>query len=90
MKYTILSDFYELELDYKKQQLPMIVVYKHPADYPNKYVARLWIIGSGAPRATLYMAVADTLEDIRLAIPAWMNRLPRDDRDDPVIIETWL
>ena len=49
----------------KQTKMPLIVVYNNPEDYPNKYVARVWDVN----RPTALVAVADTLEEIREAIP---------------------
>lgn len=70
-----------------KSAFPIITVYHDPADYPGKYVARLYDI----QRPTNMVVVADTYEDVRAAIPAGrMVRLERDAADDPVIVENWV
>lgn len=68
------------------QTLPMITIYKHPDDYPEKYVARVW----DANHPTHIIALADTLEEIRQTIPPNMTRLPHMAGDDPCIVEVWL
>lgn len=68
------------------ERVPIIVVYKNPLDYPDKYVARLW----GVKNATNMVVIKNSLEEIRKAIPKEMYRLGATNRDDPVIIETWL
>jgi hypothetical protein len=67
--------------------IPVIAVYKHPKDYPDKYVARLWDIHK---KATRYIVTGDSLEHIRSKIPDTMHRLPPTPVDDPVIVETWI
>lgn len=69
-------------------QLPLICIYKHPADYPNKYIARLWDAQHVIP--THIITMADTLVDIRQTIPASMVPLQRDSSDDQCIIESWI
>jgi len=68
----------------------MWAIYRHPKDYPDSFVARLWHIVSGELQATEQIFVAPTLEEIRLKLPYGLTRLPRDRRDDPVIVETWI
>nr|DAI56795.1 MAG TPA: hypothetical protein [Caudoviricetes sp.] len=67
-------------------KVPMICVYENPADYPGKYVARLWDL----QRPTGFVVVADSLEQIREAIPEGMVPFNRSGEDDPVIVETWI
>jgi hypothetical protein len=77
-------------LDFPVRQLctvPIIVIYKSPADYPGQYVARLWDVRN---RPTRYAMIKDSLEDVRKGIPVTMIRLSPSEKDDPVIIETWL
>lgn len=67
-------------------KVPIIAVYKHPKDYPDKYVARLFNIN----KPTLYAIVKDTLEEIRQEIPDHLRKISRCEKDDPVLVETWL
>ena len=78
-------------LDYnrlvKTTIVPLIVVYEHPEDYPDKFVARVWDAG----QPTQIVAVADDYEGILAAIPtAHMVNLGRDGNDDACIRETWI
>jgi hypothetical protein len=66
--------------------IPVIIVAANQDDYPRRYVARLWDMS--VPASTQYMALEDTLEDLRKAIPAEMNRLPA--APDDSIVEAWL
>lgn len=70
--------------------LSMWVVYDHPADAPDTFVARRWDVTAGDPTATSYLFTADTLEDLRAKLPLGLTRLDRSPLDDPVIVETWL
>jgi hypothetical protein len=68
------------------------VIYDHPSDFPDEFVARRWII---IPMRHCYMPTADfytakTLDDIRARLPKGLTRLPRQDDDDVVIVETWV
>lgn len=71
----------------KQTTVPIITVYQHPADYPDKYVARVWDVN----RPTNLAAVADTYEELLEAIPTnQMTKMARSSADDPVIMETWI
>ena len=65
---------------------PIITVYKHPADRPTKYVARLFDLQESTP----FIAVGDTLEEVRRAIPRRFIRFNPDYRDPSHIIETYV
>lgn len=67
-------------------------VYDHPSDEPEKFVARLHVTLDGAVYSTNIAFIADTLEDVRkaLALNGIDTCLPRDERDDPVIVESWI
>jgi hypothetical protein len=75
-------------------------VYKHPRDYPDQYVARRFEVGgaptdvrllhAAAPSPTNDMFVADTLREVRALLPPGLFRMPRQESDDPVIVEVWL
>lgn len=74
--------------------LDIWTVYRHPTDYPDKYVARKFTVGGGGTggivRASTDMFVEDTLEDVRALIPSGLVCLERDNRDEPHIVETWI
>lgn len=73
---------FDLERLCKQTKLPMITVYKHP----EQYVARVW----DANRPTHLIALADTLDELREAIPQGMYNLGRQPQDDPCIMEVWI
>jgi len=77
---------FDIERLRKQTKLPMITVYEKPADYPNQYVARVWDVN----RPTRLIALADTLEEIREAIPREMCNIKRQPQDDPCIVEVWI
>lgn len=70
----------------KQSKMPLIAVYEHPADYPDKYVARAWDVN----KPTHLVALADTLEEIRETIPKEMRCIGRQPNDDPCIVEVWI
>ena len=72
--------------------LPMWAVYDHPTDYPDYYVARKWLCGNGnaEPQGTDEVLMDKDLDRLRAKLPPGMYCLPRDAKDDPVIVETWV
>ena len=69
-----------------KEKLTMWVIYKHPSDYPDEFVARKFILD----KPTSEIKTSDTIETLRLLLPMGLTRVERDDSDDPVIVEAWL
>lgn len=68
-------------------RLDMWVIYRRPADYPDKFVARLW---TDRPSVE-HFAIADRLGELQAAmIEAGRTCLDRFPDDDAVIVETWL
>ena len=61
-------------------------IYKHPKDFPRKFVARQFI-NEVPNRIPL---IADTYEKLIRIIPPGMIRIPRDPDDDPKIVECWI
>jgi hypothetical protein len=71
--------------------LSMWVVYDHPIDMPEHFVARMHeVLESGASVATSNVIVADSLAAVRRALPPGLARIPRYPADDPNIVEVWL
>ena len=82
---VVVKDFLSIANELKIR-LPIIVIYKHPSDYPDHYVARLWDVD----RPTKYMSLAYTLEGARKSIPARSSKFNRQAGDVPTIVETWI
>ena len=84
------DDIYLARVDYEElteqAAIPVIIVTANQDDYPRRYVARLWDMS--VPTSTQYMALEDTLEELRKTIPAEMSRLPA--APDDSIVEAWL
>lgn len=71
--------------------LSMWTVYDHPTDYPEGFIARRWAIGKGTMTATAEVMLSADLDGIRDAMTGLgLTPLPRQDGDDPCIVETWL
>jgi hypothetical protein len=72
------------------ETLPMWVVYDHPADYPDAYVARQHVVGTSGNTPTNRVMVGE-LESIRTRLATQgLVQLYRHQDDDPAIVETWL
>lgn len=84
------DDIYLARFDYEElteqAAIPVIIVTANQDDYPRRYVARLWDMS--VPTSTQYMALEETLEELRKTIPAEMSRLPA--APDDSIVEAWL
>lgn len=74
------------------RQLAYWVVYDHPSDFPNCFVARkfLTLYSGELPAPTNETLSADTLADLRAKLPAGLIPIERAPDDDPVVLETWL
>jgi len=68
----------------------MWVVYDHPRDDPEHFVARRWVIGPGFGQATNESVSAETLIEIRRLLPPGLACLSRCEKDDPCIVEVWM
>jgi hypothetical protein len=71
--------------------LTLWTVYDKPKDFPEKYVARLFVTSASGAHPTDQIFVADTITEIREEmIRRGLSCLARSDNDDPVIVEVWL
>ncbi len=60
-------------------------------DYGEQYVVRIHRVSpSGSVALAPPLAVVASLDEAREAVPQGCVNLGRDERDDPVIVETWL
>lgn len=72
--------------EYKLPALPLWVIYDHPRDMPNYFVARMWL----TDRPTETFETGKSLEEVRSKLPLNLSRLERHQNDDPVVVEVWL
>lgn len=73
------------------RELHMWTVYDHPADFPDCFVARLYVVGSGPNfGATNRIVTGETLDAVRAQLPPGLYNAGRQPGDDPKIVETWL
>jgi hypothetical protein len=70
--------------------LSIITLYEKPSDYPEKYVARLWLVRKGIVQSTDIIMLADTLDELKQRIPAYMQFMNRETNDDPKILGVYL
>lgn len=77
-----------VDVDMSDLKLPVITVYKHPEDYPESYVARIYDID--IPTDTII--IKDTLGEIQEDIREHTGKvfLKREKDDAPEIVGTWL
>lgn len=72
-------------------RLPMWVIYDHPSDWPNSYVARLhYSLPKHEPSG--WTLVFDDIERLRAKVREYggAQLFPRSPGDDPVIVESWM
>ena len=72
------------------EALSIWVIYDHPADYPDVYIARRWVAygPNAGPREAIGSSRLDVLRStLERRGLIRMDRLPAD---DPVILETWM
>lgn len=77
----------------KKKKLMSVgfVVYDHPLDYPNAYVAREWFSDGVEIVPADVMRASVSLEELRDMIPReHLVRFDPAEDDDPVILEVWM
>jgi hypothetical protein len=73
-------------------QLTLWTIYRHPSDYPGKWVMRGHEIVSSAGIVRSHDAciVATTLDEIRSYVPPGTRCVGRAPQDNPNIYECWL
>jgi hypothetical protein len=72
----------------------MWVIYDHPSDHPDVFIAREWFIKAGRVEPSPVTTYRDEyLENVRTFVRTVAPdaiRLERADDDDPVIVESWV
>ena len=69
--------------------LPIFTVYDRPRDYPDGFIARMFL--TGKIEIPTLITVLGSLEEIReTMIEVGMTRIERYEKDDPKILECWL
>lgn len=77
-------------VDFSDMILPGVVIYSHPDDYADWIIARIWELS--IPRPTNLCIKSADLKSIRIDLmnSGFKIRIPRDDADDPCVVETWM
>jgi hypothetical protein len=70
--------------------LKMWVIYDHPRDFPDCFVARLWHVKAGVTEATIAIRAAGTLSEVRGMLPMGLVNIGRRIADEPQIVEVWV
>ena len=75
---------------HKWGDLPMITIYERPDEFPDEYVARLWLTRRGVaePGMTGLVLRSGSLDDLRAMLPSGLHCLPREPGDEESIVET--
>jgi hypothetical protein len=74
----------------KRDRLPMFVIYDHPTDFPDSYVARLWVT-LPQPQSTEFVILSERIGNLRQIMEQiGFAQLARDPADDPKALETWI
>jgi hypothetical protein len=66
--------------------MPLIVVYEHPLDFPDKYIARLYNLDM----PTNMIMVKDNFDEILEGIPMDMVRFMPSPEDDACIVAIFI
>lgn len=76
-------------LEGMENKLAMFTIYERPLDFPDRYVVRRWFACAPEPVPDVVPRLAASLEHARELVPPGLYRQPRQDGDDPFILETW-
>lgn len=72
----------------QKQALDMWVIYDHPKDFPDSFVARRWeVTNQEKPTADYY--AAPTRAEVEALLPPGLHFAPRFEQDDLTIVGVW-
>lgn len=70
--------------------LNIYVITHDTKDLGSLFVVRKHVVIAMVSMPTTEFQTASTLEEVRKFIPSGLTRIPRDDFDDPVIVESWI
>jgi len=66
------------------------VIYKYPSDFPHNFVVRKYTMDDKMQPKAGTCTLFQSLESARYSIPQYMTCVHRHEKDDPVIVETWI
>jgi hypothetical protein len=72
------------------EKLVIWTVYDNPLDMPGFFVARAHIVEDGFSSPTAAMFIGLSLAEVRRQLPPGLFCMPRQDGDEPHIVESWL
>jgi hypothetical protein len=80
------------KIPFERNALNIWVIYDHPKDFPEEYVARLWQVKNGSsPEFTASVIRSKSVERLReIFVNTGLVRIDRYNIDDECILETWL
>lgn len=73
------------QVNFRRLKMPFIVLYDHPKDYSNSFVARLF----DTDKPTNIVIIGEDLDKLRSKIPRGMIKFDRANEDDKSIIESY-
>lgn len=68
----------------------MWTVFERPDDYPDGFIARLFLVRRSIVRATDTTVTGPTLDAVRAQLPPGLYNLGREAGDKPSVVETWI
>jgi hypothetical protein len=72
-------------------ELPAWIVYDHPTDFPDDYVARLWMFLPPPAAPTSHIITCKNLDALRFMLEdEGFICIGREPDDDPKIVEVWV
>jgi len=75
----------------KERKLEWWVVYDHPKDFPDRYIARRFLVTASGAGPTDVVMWSDSLEEVRDFLEnLGLVKLMRDPSDEPQIVESWI
>jgi hypothetical protein len=74
----------------KRGVLPMWTIYEKPLDHPDGFIARRFEVEKGQYGPTLDTVTGDLAYIREIFQRAGLFKLPREDGDEPAIVETWV
>ena len=68
------------------EETTLWTIYKHPLDYPDKFIARKFVLDKPTPE----IRIGNTLEEVRELLPRGLTRFERNPNDESTIVEIWM
>ena len=90
MDNKILQGVLSIQKEVNKKVLTFVAIYEKPADYPDGYIARVWIVLQGVSIPTEWEERRDTYEEIQGIMPDFLQNIGRMPNDDPCVKEVWI